>query len=893
MIRARRVPVVVWLTVPVLWLSAAAPALAQHTRISVSSSGAEANGSSGSATVSATGRYVAFVSAATNLVAGDTNGVADVFVRDRDTDADGVFDEPDAVGTFRINVGAGGAQADAPATGAILAGRFVAFRSAATTLVPGTSAGVQRIFVADLVTGVVELASVSTAGTPADLDSDGFDIGATADGYVVAFQSASRVLAPGDVGSGGAVFSRTWPERVTRRLSPPLPAAATGEPQQFVGVPSVSPDGAFVGFAILQPIVVPPGAAPSRTGRVYRLRPDGTMLQDLGVGGRIELGVSPESVIVVAHSLLLESKWVRRTLAGHDAEPAVFFDFMRPVPSNDGRYWLCFTYGNAFLQDFLSGERTALPFGGFGDWSADGRTVVTTMPSPLPPGATQAITDVYAVDLPRLLDADQDGLDDRWERLSGLDPADATGPNGPGGDPDGDGLSNAQEFATTQPGSLMTLATGTITRYFAEGVTGPFFDTEIDLVNPSASTAAAVQIRYRTSGGATTVQPLRIPPRERRTVAPAGEPSLANVDMSMEIESNIPVVADRRVSWDASGYGAHFETAQASPSTTWYLTEGTTVLGFNLFYLLHNPQDAAVQATIRYLRPSGPPIARTYTLAPTSRLTIYVNAVDAQLASSDVSGEIVADRPIVVERAMYASRAGQTFALGTASAGVTAPAASWFLAEGATGAFFDLYVLIANPAPTDAAVTARFLKPDGSVVTRQHTVAANSRFSIFVDGIEGLESTPVSSEIVSANGVPVTVERAMYWPGGFFDYYEGHTATGVTSTALRWAVAAGESGGARAAQSYVLIANPGATAGQARITFLAEGGFGPAPLLVDLPAASRVTVHTSASIFGRFGVLVESTGPSPVPIVVEGAFYWNAGGQVWAAGGALVATPLP
>ena len=865
----------------------AAPAAAQHARISVSTEGGEANGSSRSPTVSATGRYVAFVSSATNLVAGDTNGVEDVFVRDRDTDADGVFDEPDAVRTRRVNVGPQGVQADAPATNAILAGGFVAFRSAATTLVSGTSPGIHRIFVADLATGAVELASVSNEGFAADLDSDGFDIGATAAGYLVAFQSRSLNLVPGDPGSGGAVFTRTWPERATRRVSPPVPPPTTGQ-QPVVGAPSVSPDGAYVGFSILQYLTFS-----TSIGRVYRVRPDGSSLHDFGPGTYIELSASPDSAIVVPRGSLMLSQWVRRTTAGRDADATVWLDFLRPVPSPDGRYWLCFTYANAFLFDVLSGERTPLPFAGFGDWSADGRTVVTTIASPLQPGATQAHTDVFAINLAPLLDGDGDGLDDRWERLSGLDPADATGANGAAGDPDGDGMTNAQEFATTQPGSVLTLATGTTTRYFAEGVTGPFFDTEIALANPSDDRDAAVQIRYRTSAGETLVQPIRIAPRQRRTVAPAGEPALANVDVSMDIESNIPVVAERRVSWDRSGYGAHLETSQGTPSTQWYLAEGSTVLGFNLFYLLHNPQDAPAQATVRYLRPVGAPIVRTYALAPGSRVTIYVNVVDDALAASDVSGEIVADRPIIVERAMYADRGGQTFALGTASAGVTAASTTWFLAEGATGDFFDLYVLIANPGTTDAAVTARFLRPDGTVVTRAYSVRASSRFSVFVDAIPGLEATPVSTEIVSTNGAPVVVERAMYWPGGFFDYYEGHSANGVTAPAFRWALASGENAGLRDAQTYVLIANPGAAAGQARVSVLPEGGFTREPMLVDLPATSRVTLRLSPVVASRFGVLVESIGAAPVPVVVEGALYWTVEGQLWAAGGALLGTPLP
>jgi hypothetical protein len=63
--------------------------------------------------------------------------------------------------------------------------------------------------------------------------------------------------------------------------------------------------------------------------------------------------------------------------------------------------------------------------------------------------------------------------------------------------------------------------------------------------------------------------------------------------------------------------------------------------------------------------------------------------------------------PVIVERAMYLDRAGQVFAAGHESAGVTAPATDWFLAEGATGTLFDLFILIANPSDTDAPESPR------------------------------------------------------------------------------------------------------------------------------------------------------------------------------------------
>ena len=316
------------------------------------------------------------------------------------------------------------------------------------------------------------------------------------------------------------------------------------------------------------------------------------------------------------------------------------------------------------------------------------------------------------------------------------------------------------------------------------------------------------------------------------------------------------------------------------------------MLGFDLFYLLQNPQATTAHATVNFLLPSGTTISRTYTLAPGSRTTIYVNQVEG-LDETDVSGGVSADAPIVVERAMYRSVPGQPFALGTNSMGVPAPATSWFLAEGATGAFFDLYVLIANPGSTDASVTARYAKPDGTIVTQTYTVRAHSRFSVYVDSIPGLENTAVATTLTSTNAVPIVAERAMYWPGGFFDYYEGHSSAGSTATALEWVVSGGQNGGADSARTFVLIANTASTPGEATLTVLPDRALSSAlpPIVVALPANSRTTVPIIA-VDGAFGVRVVSTGGTPVPLVVESAVYRSAGGVIWSAGSNALATPV-
>jgi hypothetical protein len=361
----------------------------------------------------------------------------------------------------------------------------------------------------------------------------------------------------------------------------------------------------------------------------------------------------------------------------------------------------------------------------------------------------------------------------------------------------------------------------------------------------------------------------------------------------------------------ADHYGAHAETAIVSPETTWYLAEGSTNGGFELFYLLQNPAPTPTSVRVRYLRGAGAPLEKLYTLPASSRTNIWVNVeefpgVGTALADADISGviESLDGTPIIVERAMYLTSQGRVFNAGHESAGVTAPARSWFLAEGATGPFFDLFVLVANPNAQAADVRVTYLLGDGRTFSKQMQAPANSRSNIWVDheSFDGgatfpLADVAVSTTLQSTNGVPIIVERAMWWPGDFANWYEGHNSAGSVVTGTRWALADGEVGGTGQTETYVLIANVSATAGTARVTLMLEDG---TSLGRDyaLPANSRTNVAVGPD-FGtaitnrRFGVVVESIGQAPAQIVVERAMYSGAGGPQWRAGTNALATWLP
>jgi hypothetical protein len=500
-------------------------------------------------------------------------------------------------------------------------------------------------------------------------------------------------------------------------------------------------------------------------------------------------------------------------------------------------------------------------------------------------------------------DADGDGMPDTWETAFGLNwlsAADATA------DPDGDGVTNRVEYTRgTHP-------RGFYTRYFAEGASNGFFHTRFALLHTGTGTAR-VLLRFLKSDGTVASRTVELSGRLRYTLDASDVAELDAADFSTVIESDQLLVADRTMTWGDGGYGSHAESALPAPSLNWYLAEGATHGGFDLFYLLQNPSDADALVRVRYLRPSGAPLEKTYTVRALSRMTIWVDqeqidGAGAQpLAATDVSAVLTVTngRPIIVERAMYLSRGAEVFVAGHESAGVTAASTQWFFAEGATGPFFDFYLLLANPGATDANVRLTYLLTDGDTLEKTYVVAANSRFTVSVDneeipagsGQRPLDNAAVSTVVESLNGVPIIAERSMWFPATPAGAWtEAHNSPGATAVGPRWAVAEGEAGGPAGVQTYVLIANTSTFAGSARVTVVYEDGTSSVQTLT-LPPRSRTNVDIvgafSGAIDRRFGVIVESLGTTPAQLVVERAMYANAGGVVWAAGTNALGSRLP
>ena len=164
-------------------------------RVSVSSLGAEADGSSYYPAISSDGRYVAFYSSATNLVAGDANGTDDIFVYDRTLDT-----------IERVSVSSLGVEGEyGSALPSISSdGRYVAFYSEASSLVPEDTGPTADIFVYDRTLDTIERVSVSSLGVEANDYSQSPTI--SADGRYIAFESGATNLVDGDTNARSDIF---------------------------------------------------------------------------------------------------------------------------------------------------------------------------------------------------------------------------------------------------------------------------------------------------------------------------------------------------------------------------------------------------------------------------------------------------------------------------------------------------------------------------------------------------------------------------------------------------------------------------------------------------------------------------------------------------------------
>ncbi len=317
------------------------------TRISVGPDGAQADGSSLSFPfLSADGRYVVFESEATNLVPGDGNNANDVFVHDRDTGL-----------TTRASVGAAG-EANAGSFLPFISGnaRFVAFGSAASNLVDGDDNGDTDVFVRDLVAGTTERVSVGPPGPAAQANGSSFAPSLSRDGRFVAFSSDARNLVPGDGNLASDAFAHDRDTHTTTRLSVG-PGGVEGDSDS--SYPIISADGRFATFDSQATNLV--SGDTNNEGDVF--------VATLATGAVERVSVGPNGV---QGNRVSSSPWV----SGDGRFVAFTSSATNLVPGDTN------TKDDAFVRDRLLGTTTRVSVGGFPREAAsqsDGHTFFPTM----------------------------------------------------------------------------------------------------------------------------------------------------------------------------------------------------------------------------------------------------------------------------------------------------------------------------------------------------------------------------------------------------------------------------------------------------------------------------------------------------------------------------------
>jgi hypothetical protein len=318
---------------------------------------------------------------------------------------------------------------------------------------------------------------------------------------------------------------------------------------------------------------------------------------------------------------------------------------------------------------------------------------------------------------------------------------------------------------------------------FAEGSQG-YFDTFLLLANANP-VAATVTVQFFTEWKGTVTRTLPLPPTSRTNVFTGAIPELADTSFAIVVDADQPIIAERAMYFGGPRFweGGHESVGVTGPATEWFLAEGATGY-FDEYVLVGNPNETAATVTLTYLLDTGQTVTRTRTMAPHSRLTVFVADEDPLLARANVSTRVRSDVPVIAERAMYWPAPFATWAEAHNSFGVTETALKWGLAEGRVGGplVFETYILLANPGAAAAQVRLTFLRTNGTTVVKDYTVAPTSRFNVPVNVfVPELQDESFSAVIEVLNGVPIAVERAMYSN----DTAGTRWAAGTNATAVR------------------------------------------------------------------------------------------------------------
>lgn len=289
------------------------------------------------------------------------------------------------------------------------------------------------------------------------------------------------------------------------------------------------------------------------------------------------------------------------------------------------------------------------------------------------------------------------------------------------------------------------------TWYLPEGSSKWGFETWLLIQNPN-STDAVCDLLFMTENSGEIPVSVTVPPNSRKSYNMADYVGAA--DSSIKVSADSPVIAERAMYRNNRREG-HCSVGTTSPSTSYYLAEGTTDWGFTTYVLVQNPNNATNTVTVTYMTTEGSVEQEPFVMQPNSRKTINVNDL---LPGEDLSTYATGSRPIVVERAMYWDN-------GTGEAchdsiGLARPYPKFYFADGQSSGGWETWTLVQNPNSVGVKVRITYLLAGGGTKKVEDDVPANSRKTYamkeVLDGRAGMI-------VECLSGKSIMSERAMYF----------------------------------------------------------------------------------------------------------------------------------
>jgi Tol biopolymer transport system component len=850
-------------------------------RCSTDSTGTQADNSSYTCSISEDGRYVVFDSIATNLVPGDTNSVGDVFRKDLQTGA-----------TVRCSTDSSGNQATGgPSSKPSISanGRYVAFHSYASNLVSGDTNGWPDIFRKDIQTGAIVRCSTSAGGVQGNNPS--YNNSVSSDGRYVAFESDASILVTGDTNTVRDIFRKDLQtEAIVRCSTKAGGGQATGGSSTY---PDISPDGRYVAFESDAIDLVSGDTNSTRdifrkdiqTGAIARCSTKAGGVE--GDGGSYAASLSADGRYVAFYSDA--TNLVSGDTNGQD-------DVFRK-DLKTGAIVLCSTSVGGNQGDNHSQGAYI---------SADGKYVAFfSGATNLVPGDTNGVNDVFRKELalpaPTItsITPDEGQVGDEVT-IAGTEFGSTRGSSyvSFGATQATDYVSwSDTEIKVKVPAGVsgtvdVTVTTGsgtsnavefttTTTFFFAEGYTGAGFSEWLCLGNPEDD-PVDVEVTFLFTDGTTQVQGYTVPGFSRLTVNVKDYVG-PDREVSLKCVADTPFVAERPIYFNYQGVwdGGHDVVGASSPSETWYFAEGYTGSGFDEWICVLNPGDAAAGLTFRFqTQEEGEKVVSGLSVPAHSRQTFKANDLLGG-GSYQTSLAIESSEPVVAERPMYFNyqgTGGWNWTGGHCVMGVPSLASDYYFAEGTTRGGFEEWITLQNPNDKPITVDATYMLGTGETVPKSYPIEGGKRFTAYVPTEVGADQD-VSVHLTCPE--PFLAERPMYfYYGGMgaWGWTGGHCVIGTSSTAQDWFFAEGYTG--PGFEEWLCIQNPGGTDAAVTITYYTGGG---APIVkepITVAAGSRHTVFVNDHAGPNLQVSAWLAADQPV--IVERPMYFTYNG--WTGG---------